>query len=191
MNLVDALSREERQNSTLEASIRSIEQGVHSIESLVADVHAEVRGVARVAANNASRLECIDQRLQQQADALAAALAKARPEVPATFPFDALPRKHLVAAAAAAAALSLLSMRRTRTLLRRMPMSALLLTQLCAGSSLVVFRGLDVLEAMTSSRPASSTSAHRQKRQMLAYALLLLSTAAMPTKGAAHLVSLM
>ena len=85
-----------------------------------------------------------------------------------------------------ATAFALLLSAKCRRYLQRMPLGAIFLSQVCAGTALVYWNVASVLGLLQTGSPRDAPVARRR----LALLVLLLSSSCLPLKGLAHLLSL-
>lgn len=158
-----------------------------SLQDEISQMRSTLETVDMTTSNNAQRLEAIDRKLDDQQELLS------RPRdpptnLPPTQPFSASALlSHRFMAASAVCALLLLS-RRSRRLLYRglhsVPFSMILLAQSSAGCCLLYRSACDQLELLTDRRgePSASERALRERRRLIAYLVLVVSSACIPAK---------
>ena len=164
-------------SSTTDVQLLTLEL-LQKLQHDVAELRTTLSNVDLTTTNNARRLEAMDKLLQ-----------RSKPEpVPATpNSLDCLPPAAIIGAAAALSIL--LHSRKTRRLLqqtvRQFPLSLILLAQASAGGCLLAYRGLDSLRTHLGLSGSADTQQTHEKRKFLAHLLLLISTAALPSKALA------
>jgi len=175
-------------------------------ESLAEDmssVRSTIESVDSGTAAHAMRLERIEQHLRESARhrpaAAAAATASVSVASPQALVSDGSARDHVLLLTAAVLCW-LLSRPRSRRLLRRLPLAALLMGQLLATSGLAVVRGLDYWDGLRSLLLVGSGRNHetedvrearRRRLRALACLALFICTALLPAKGVAHVEALL
>ena len=201
-----------RASASVVEVLQTLTHELSAIVQSVEQMRTIVQSVEQIASNNARRLEVLDQNVQangQQLEAIDTRLSESleliakkldkqqqilqRGSLPA--PPDSVLNRYRDSAkfAAAVVAVLLLSRRKIRQILsralKRVPYSLLLLTQSSAGGFLLYHKGLDLMAPLLSKRSFSLEAVTlRERRRLLAYAVLLASTSCLPAKACMSLV---
>ena len=175
---------------------RLLLDALRTIQTDLNSMRAAIDGVERNTANNAQQLDTIRALLHAQAaqstsgESPASRLEQVQSKLNMVVPTT--PASYV---AVGTVSLLVLAPRLRRTLLRglrSLPLSLLVCAQACSGSTLLAYYGHDLLESMLLGSACSARTAEEReraaRRRRLCRYLVMLSLAAMPAKGVAHLL---